>query len=71
MLIYSRTAMAQDADGNITNLVTKKNLNALSVSDEEQYDILYNILQEIKKTNFHLYLMTDTYITDGDIELME
>lgn len=62
MIIYSRTALAQDSDGNLTRLKTLQPNEQLSVNDEESLDILYKILEELKKNNIYNAITHDVMI---------
>ncbi len=42
---------------------------ALKVSMDDLFGIFTDVLKELKKMNFHLMLMTDTTITNKDVEV--
>lgn len=62
MLIYSRTALSQDSEGNLTQLRTLKPNDQLSVNDEESLDVLYKILKELKKNNMYNAITHDAML---------
>ena len=47
-------------DTDLVNLNTSANLQVT--------DLLYDVIRELKKTNLHLSLMTDTLITNGEVD---
>jgi len=53
------------ADGDI---VTESGVQKMSVTDENQADLLNGILKEMVKMNFHMTILTDVVINDVEVE---
>ena len=53
------------ADGDI---VTESGVQKMSVTDENQADLLSGILREMVKMNFHMTILTDVVINDVEVE---
>jgi len=67
MIIYSRTKIAKDTDGNLTDLQTLTPNNEVKVSDENSVSLQKDILKQLKIMNIHLSINTDTIINDYDV----
>ena len=67
MIIYSRTKIATDEEGNLTDLKTLTPNNQVKVNDEEVLSIQKDILKQLKIMNIHLAITTDTVINDYDV----
>jgi len=68
MIIYSRTTMAQDQDGNLVNLsLTGPAGDELKVQDTGITYYIQEIIDQLKINNFHLSLLTENFIKSDDI----
>ena len=65
MIIYSRTALATDAEGNLTRLKTVGAKNdAVKTYDENFAETMDEILNQLRIMNFHLGLITENQIEE-------
>lgn len=65
MIIYSRTALAQDVDGNLTRLTTVgPNQDSVKTYDQNSQQYLESILEQLRIMNFHLGLLTDNQVDE-------
>lgn len=49
-------------------VVTDGGRTMVDVSDDDQEDILYKILVELKKANFHLTVLSDNDLDGSEVE---
>ncbi len=68
MIIYSRTALAQDSHGNLTRLTTiGPHQDEVKTSDTKSQEYLSEILNQLRVLNFHLSVVTEVDIEEiGD-----
>lgn len=65
MIIYSRTALAQDIDGNLTRLTTTgENLDSVKTYDQNSQRYLEEILNQLKILNFQMGTITENFIEE-------
>lgn len=65
MIIYSRTALAQDVDGNLTRLTTTgPHQDSVKTYDINIQRYLPEILEQLKILNFHMYTITENDIDE-------
>jgi hypothetical protein len=64
----SPAAVLVSQNGEIVLVGAEGNKYTISVRDDEQMAMLYKILLELKKLNWHLSLMTDTSFSNEDLE---
>lgn len=65
MIIYSRTALAQDTDGNLTRLTTVgPEQNELQVQETNLSEYIEEIIDQLKITNFQLSTLTENFIDE-------
>jgi transcriptional regulator of NAD metabolism len=68
MIIYSRTALAEDTSGNLTRLKTiGPEQDSLKTNDQNSQQYLMSILEQLKIMNFYLSTLVD-YSVDEVIE---
>lgn len=68
MIVYANGRVTGTSDGESKQIkAIGENLDSLSISDETVARYLFYILQEIRKSNIHLQLITDQRINDMDI----
>jgi len=70
MIVYANgRVIGTDIDGNTQDIsVVGVEQDELKVSDHEQENLLSKILKQLKINNFHMSLLTDTYIENSDVE---
>jgi len=70
MIVYANgRVIGTDIDGNAQDIsVVGVEQDELKVSDHEQENLLSKILKQLKINNFHMSLLTDTYIENSDVE---
>jgi hypothetical protein len=70
MIVYANgKVIATDTEGNTQDIgVTGAEQDELKVADHEQENLLSKILKELKINNFHMSMLTDTYIRNSDVE---
>lgn len=68
MLIYSRTALAADSDGNLTKLTTAgPHQDELRISNPDGNALLESIYNQLKVLNFQMATLTENSINEiGD-----
>lgn len=65
MIIYSRTALAQDIDGNLTKLTTTgEHLDSVKTYDQHSQIFLEKILNQLKILNFQMGTITENFIEE-------
>lgn len=65
MIIYSRTALAQDPNGNVTKITaTGPYADEFKVFDQNSQEYLYNILEQMKILNFQMATITENVIEE-------
>jgi len=65
MIIYSRTALATDVDGNLTKLTTTgPNQDSVKTFDHNTQQFLENILEQLKILNFQMSTLTENSINE-------
>lgn len=65
MIIYSRTALAQDVDGNLTRLTTTgPQQDSVKTYDQNSQQFLENILEQLKILNFQMATLTENEIDE-------
>jgi len=65
MIIYSRTALANDTEGNLTRLTTTgPQQDAVKTYDINLAEKLDEVINEMRITNFHLSLITENFIDE-------
>lgn len=65
MIIYSRTALATDSDGNLTRLeTTGPNQDELKTSDQTNNQYLEMIYEQLKVLNFQMGTLTDNQLEE-------
>lgn len=65
MIIYSRTALAQDTDGNLTKLTTTGlDKDELKTFDHLSRELLSYILDQLKILNFQMATITENQIDE-------
>lgn len=69
MIIYANGKVKATAvDGKTQDVgISGPKQDELKTSNLEQKDLLLNILNELKKNNLYMSLMTDTYIKNSDL----
>ena len=68
-IITRSVLVGKKSDGNYLNVPLSENGDLLTQSqDINQEQVLTDILTELKKTNLHLSMMTDTIIKDTEVE---
>ena len=69
MIIYANGKVtATDTEGNTQPIgVVGVEQDEIKVSDHEQENLLSKILKQLKINNFHLSILTDTFIRNSDI----
>jgi len=70
MIVYANgKVIATDTEGNTQDIgVVGVEQDELKVADHEQENLLSKILKELKINNFHMAILTDTYIRNSDME---
>jgi len=70
MIVYANGRVTgTDGDGDAQDIsVTGVEQDELKVADHEQENLLSKILKELKINNFHMAILTDTYIRNSDME---
>lgn len=56
-------------DGEGDRVGTESNRFEVESRNEETYTIFSNMLREMKKTNIHLSIISDNYISNSDVEI--
>lgn len=65
MIIYSRTSLATDSEGNLTRLKTiGTGSDAVKTYDENFAETMDEILNQLRITNFQLSLITENPIEE-------
>lgn len=65
MIIYSRTALAQDVDGNLTKLTTVgPEQDSVKTTDQNNNELLREILNQLKVLNFQIATITENEIDE-------
>jgi hypothetical protein len=68
MILYSTNSI-KNVEGTTTNLeASGPEQNELLVLDKESHSYFSDVLDQLKITNYHLSLLTDSIISNGDIE---
>lgn len=63
MIIYSRTALATDSEGNLTRITTVgPEQNEVKVSDQTGNEYLEQILEQIRILNFQMATITENFV---------
>jgi len=70
MIVYANgKVIATDTEGNTQPIgVVGVEQNEIKVSDHEQENYLSKILKQLKINNFHMAILTDTFIKNSDME---
>lgn len=65
MIIYSRTSLAQDTDGNLTRLTTVgPEQDEVKVSDQIGNQHLENMVNQLRILNFQIATITENPLTE-------
>lgn len=65
MIIYSRTALAQDTYGNLTRLTTTgPEQDSVKTYDHNAQEYLANILEQLRILNFQMATITENFISE-------
>jgi len=65
MIIYSRTAIANTVDGDLTKLTTTgPNQDSVKTFDHNTQQFLENILEQLKILNFQMSTLTENQIDE-------
>lgn len=65
MIVYSRTSLAQDIDGNLTRLTTiGPELDEVKTSDQTNNQYLEMIYEQLKVLNFQIATITENQIEE-------
>ena len=66
MIIYSRTALAQDVNGNLTKLkTTGPERDSVKTYDENSIELLKSIENQMKILNFHMSVITENFLEEN------
>ena len=70
MIVYANGKVkGTDIDGDTQDVgVIGTEQNELKIADHEQENLLSKILKELKINNFHMSILTDTFIKNSDME---
>lgn len=65
MIIYSRTALAQDVYGNLTRLTTSgPEQDEVKVADQNANENLNEVVKQLRILNFQMATITENFLDD-------